>query len=123
MSAMTQVEIGWLAGLFEGEGTISIPRSTPKKSRSGVALRVVSTDCDVIERVRDVTGVGYVYASMPPLRKPYWTWVVQLKRDVARLLLAIYPLMGTRRQHKIAEAAEVLARTKTYRLAKDRYGR
>lgn len=68
-------------------------------------------DGDVVERLKTVTGSGCLY--MTPARenrKPIYTWLVSNRREVARILLAIAPLMGERRKARILEAAEVISK-------------
>jgi len=101
---MDSVDIAWVAGIFEGEGTISFSGSYPQ-------IAVSMTDFDVISKLGEVTGLGTI--TKRRLQEPYkqqWTWGVWNRRDVARLLCAISPLMGQRRRERIAGAAELLSR-------------
>lgn len=108
---MSQVDIGWLAGLIEGEGCVHRKRNfKPKYPLSKYApspiIAVQMVDEDIIRRLAEVTGVGNIrgpYCSKTALGKqPRWDWRVAKKRDVARLLLAIYPLLGQRRREQTA---------------------
>lgn len=105
---MTPFDIAWLAGIIEGEGSFTI-------RPGGVQLKVAMTDRDVVERMHAVAGVGFVngpYISKRGNRKPLWRWDVHRSPDVARILLAIAPLMGERRRGQIEAAADKLAVTK-----------
>lgn len=101
---LSTVEIAWLAGLFEGEGCISV-------KPNAVRLVVGMTDEDVVRRCRDVTGAGTLRWRTPsqPGWKPQLIWSVGHRRDVSRLLLAMAPLLGERRRSKALQAAEKLA--------------
>jgi hypothetical protein len=96
---MSQADIGWLAGIVEGEGSFKT------NGRTGIALEVAMTDQDVVQRLQDVTGVGRVNGPYWAKKstKPYWTWTVGKKAALARLVLAIYPLLGSRRQGRVAD--------------------
>lgn len=102
---MTPTEIAWLAGIVEGEGTILV------RGRTGVSVKVAMTDEDVVRRLHEVTGVGLLGGPFwsNNSTKPVWRWDLHRGEDVARILLAIYPLMGVRRGARIAEAADRLA--------------
>lgn len=103
---MTGVEIAWVAGIFEGEGTIGFSNA------SSVQVQVRMSDEDIVRRLKDVTGLGHVTGPYGGIgrNKPLWCWHVGAKRDVARLLLAVCPLLGARRRERVAEATERLGR-------------
>lgn len=94
------LDIAWLAGLFEGEGCIHVGGKTGNRTR----LTVNMTDADVVTRCRDLTGVGSLRWREHPQWKPQLIWSVSHRRDVARLLLAMVPLLGERRRAKALEA-------------------
>lgn len=100
-------ELAWLAGIIEGEGCIYFVNR--RGWRGGI--RVHMTDEDVVRRCLAVTGLGFIYAGTTPAGRPAWHWNVTRRDDCARLLLALYPLMGKRRQAKIAETAEKVCTT------------
>lgn len=104
---MKALDIAWLAGLFEGEGAIIF-----SKRDNGVRIQINSTDHDVLVRAKDKTGCGFIYGPFDngPNCKPLWHWQVQYAPDVARLLLAIGPMLCERRLARAGEAAERLAR-------------
>lgn len=104
---MNAVEIAWVAGIIEGEGTILVPGGGQYPS-----VRVAMTDEDVVRRLHSITGLGRVVPRKKgqPHFKPQWQWHVCSRREVARLLCAVAPLMGSRRTARIAEAADRLAR-------------
>jgi len=102
-----QLIIGYLAGIIEGEGTITFNkwnRQTPSPK-----IAVAMTDKDTIQRLYDVSGIGNL--TGPFIRgnyQPIYKWTVYSNADVTRLLLAIAPIMSERRREKILEAAECL---------------
>lgn len=100
------MDIAWVAGIIEGEGSIVCPTTPSTK----VVVTVRMTDVDVIQHLFDVTGIGRVNGPYQPkgknYYKPYWQWVVTQTADCSRLLLAVYPLLHSRRQAKVAEAVD-----------------
>lgn len=93
------IDAAWLAGIIEGEGTFTL------NSGKYVQVSVMMADRDIVERCRQVSGLGTVNGPIdhPRSRKPLFTWDVSNKRDIARLLLLIYPLLGERRRARVAE--------------------
>lgn len=104
---MTPVETAWLAGLFEGEGTLTTQHAS---ASTAVNLRIAMTDEDVIRRCASVTGMGRVYGPYAKRgnRKDIWCWTVSRLHEVEQIVLAIRPYLGARRALR---ADEVLART------------
>lgn len=68
-------------------------------------------DEDVVRRCLSITGVGTIYTSETPAGKPHWNWSVTRRDDCARLLLALYPLMGSRRQAKMSAMTDKIYST------------
>jgi hypothetical protein len=107
MNDLTERDLGWLAGILEGEGCFSI-------SQTGtVQVRVAMTDEDVVRRCQAVTGIGVILQQRQQQRQQMWRWSVNRARDVIDLLALVRPLMGQRRQTKIAECLEAAKRVGT----------
>ena len=74
--SMTEGEAMWFAGLFDGEGSVTL---TARRRCGGgtVRLAVYNTSLLLLERVVAVTGVGKVVKRRGKA-KPYhldaWTW-------------------------------------------------
>jgi hypothetical protein len=95
---VTELEIAWLAGLLEGEGSFMSPApSEPRQPR----ISIVMTDEDVIQRVAGLVGVKYINIRQENIKwKP--SYRVQLKGARAvQLMQAVRPHMGARRGAKI----------------------
>lgn len=89
--------VAWLAGLFEGEGSISRASGA---SRTGWRLSLTSTDYDVIVTVAQVAGCGRING---PYRrhnstKDFWTWNLAAASDVLAVLQEMHPFLHERRQ-------------------------
>lgn len=96
-------DLAWVAGIIEGEGSISV------RSNGLIEVHVNMTDLDVIQRLAAITGVGRVTGpAKPPRYKAHWKpiayWQVARQDDTAALLMTIFPFLGARRRAKAAEA-------------------
>lgn len=109
---MNEVEIAWVAGLLEGEGSFSIAKrgvtaaGRPKPNRQ-VHVTCGMTDRDVVERLLRTVGVGSIFldtrSRTNPKHKDLYTWRTAKRADVEALLRTIRPYMGLRRGAKIDE--------------------
>lgn len=89
----------WLAGLFEGEGTLSLQKN------NGWTLCICMCDEDVVRRAHDVGQVGSVTMRPPggPRRQPQWAWRVHGRLAIADIVERILPQLGQRRRAKAEE--------------------
>lgn len=78
---MTERELAWAAGLFEGEGTVCINKPT-RRNCGHLIVSVVNTDHEVLEyfaarwpgRIAKATGLD-------PLReRPAWVWLTAARK-------------------------------------------
>ena len=111
---MNDQEVGWVAGIIEGEGTIEC-RSNPSKAGTKwhPRLEVVSTDEDVVARLHRMVG-GHINGPYAPRArvaggdhygtKAIWRWRLSTDAAVVGLMEQIRPLMGERRGAKIDAA-------------------
>lgn len=105
-------DIYWMAGLFDGEGSISIKKRTNGKSDkmyTYVQLDLQSSDEDIVERLLRISQIGAIHEikRKTSTGKTMYGWNVGRKKDVIRFLTAIYPIMSLRRQAKIKEVVEL----------------
>ena len=95
------LDVAWLAGLLEGEGTF-FP-GPPSRPRSPV-LAIQMIDRDVIARVAQLMGVS----AMPVRpRRSHWstTYAVRIRGARAMAWMGrLHPLLGQRRQAQIVRA-------------------
>jgi hypothetical protein len=97
------VDLCWLAGWLEGEGSFCHPPpSDPRRPR----ILGISRDQDVIERVAAILGVGVTRVRDKRRASRTWSpcWRV-LKRGpgAVAVMTAVRPLMGQRRRDRIDE--------------------
>lgn len=84
-----QTELGWLAGIVDGEGYIS-----------GSGIYVTSTDPDILRRCLEVAGGGVISANKPDARgnrKPSWRWRLGWRAGAADVLADLLPLLCSRK--------------------------
>jgi hypothetical protein len=99
---MTDLELGWVAGLMEGEGCFYSKRTKSLVTR----IIVGSTDKDVLDKLASICGgkVGGPYLADKRV-KPFWNWNIW-GRKAYELMKLVRPLMGSRRQNKIDAVVE-----------------
>jgi hypothetical protein len=98
------VELGWLAGWLEGEGSFLAP--PPSDSRR-VRISGVTTDADVAREVGRLLDVSPLRSHPARERRLGWspTWrVLRRGTRAVALMRALYPLMGARRRAQIDSA-------------------
>lgn len=106
---MSDPRIAWAAGVFEGEGCISVVRSGPQAGRRA-SLNMKMTDRDVIERFRAAVGRGSIHEDKWYARRgqpSQWRWRVSAQSDVLHILDAFEPFLGERRRAASAAARAV----------------
>lgn len=99
MNDLMPSQVGWLAGIYEGEGSCAIT--------SGRAIRVeiVMTDKDVVDRVCALVGFGVVHTltQRNEKHKPVYRWSIGSSEAVEFLTL-ILPMLGKRRSARAKDA-------------------
>ncbi len=102
---MNDLELGWVAGLFEGEGCISIT------GERIVRLSVPSVDPDIIERLHGLVGIGAVYQQKYQVSSgethTLHRWQAGRLLEVQKLLRLLLPHLGLRRAAKARIALAV----------------
>jgi hypothetical protein len=94
-------EIAWAAGLFEGEGTVTLVGTQ-------FTLAVVNTDEEVIRRFDDVMCLGQLYGPYEnPMndgykRKPFFRWI-SCEYNALDAMQLLAPWLSTRRLDRAFE--------------------
>lgn len=101
---MTEVELAYVAGWLEGEGTFLLVRGRYPRVVGG------STDLDTLENLQRITGVGSIYEQPrhPDRRKTIWYWHVVPFNDAATLMRLLEPHMMSRRAAKIRKILDII---------------
>ena len=106
------IQLAWLAGIFDGEGCISIGNG--KARPNAVMLRVVlrSRDKFVIELVQYIAGGRLQYRPVQKSWRPncsdQWEWCLSRKAEVKVLLDELTPYLVLKKD-KALEAIEVIS--------------
>lgn len=97
-------DLRWLAGLLEGEGCFSAPKSRGWSP----SIQLCMTDRDVVERAAGMMGASvYSYSTKGrPNEKPTWRFNLS-GQMAAQWMMTLYVLMGSRRQKAIERALSV----------------
>ena len=106
-----QRSIEWAAGLFEGEGSISVIREKTKKGNLGRLRSQVTmsmTDYDVIKDFADTLEMKVYGPYQYGKYKPIWKVGVSKKPEVKRILRLLLPHLGSRRACKALDALDVI---------------
>ena len=107
LRTMNDLELGWVAGFLEGEGSFCLKRSRTDRPRA--SIQATSTDEDSLLRLAAYTGIGTVTGPYAPAKdgnKKVWKWGASFQADATSLLHALRPLMGTRRGARIDEVLQ-----------------
>lgn len=111
---LTSLELGYVAGILDGEGTIGIYRDRQWRGTTywNARLSVTSTDYRLIAWLKERLG-GYIdvhHQMRTDSRKPYSRWTLRKIADVTGLLLLVEPYLIIKRDH--AQLALAFLRTK-----------
>lgn len=82
---MTDLELAWAAGLFEGEGTVRINKPS-LRSWGAVCVSVVNTDRQILDWFQ-ARWPGYMKAAtgLQPNHREAWVWVIAARQAIAFL--------------------------------------
>ena len=106
----TELDIGYLAALYEGEGTCNrYVRHDPPRSYAQLVIRM--TDKEPLERLHRTFGGNFTGPYSEPSRsskgyKPIYRWSVGKLDGFEELANLIFPLLSPRRQGQIQEALD-----------------
>lgn len=96
------IEIAWLAGLLEGDGSFQLHDNGSRGKKSRCPLIALSMlDYDVVERVSKIFNCNIGKYLTPKKDKFIYTARTGRRSIVEPLILALYPYMGNRRQEQI----------------------
>ncbi|MCE5212500.1 MAG: LAGLIDADG family homing endonuclease [Deltaproteobacteria bacterium] len=123
----TDLEIGWLAGIIDGEGYIGFSRQNSKKVRSiRPDIQVVNCDPDVILKIRKILNImginPYIRERMHDKKKFSSNYILQMSRfsHVKKLIDTIGHLLTGEKQ-KRAKLMIELVNSRIIKTKRDRY--
>ena len=90
------VDAGYIAGLFDGEGSVDFAKRKEKRGNvQSILMRIEMTDEDVLKWVHETLGVGTVRKrNRSPSRKAHWkdAWVYSIRfRDALHVCKLLWP--------------------------------
>jgi hypothetical protein len=98
--AVTNLEVAWAAGIFEGEGSCN---PVPPRGKYTVPRQMVGVsqkDPWLLERLKDMFG-GHIYLKSDRRNpSPLYRWQIDGPRGRG-FLLTIYPFLSPRRKEQI----------------------
>jgi LAGLIDADG endonuclease len=104
-------EISYLAGLFDGEGTICIQKDTRPLSKDNgrnwnpiynVTFRVGMTHQRAVERFKEFFKVGFIDCEKSYHQfRPMWRYSIRRKDDVKNVIEKIHPHLMVKKEQAI----------------------
>ena len=111
---LTDIEIAWLAGLFEGEASFGIDIRSKKRyqvssSPPAPFIKIAMIDEDVISKVSQLLKKNYFSSKRLTVKnKQVFICHIGDRATLNYLLPRIFPYMGIRRQQKIQQCLDLL---------------
>ena len=108
----TRENLAWLAGIFEGEGSLHWTSPQPQQASGrhpggqSLVLSIGMTDEDVLQSFHRIAGVGTIYgpySPKPPSTKIKWTYRSQGAEAYA-LMVAMWHWLHCRRKENATSA-------------------
>lgn len=105
-SKILEVEVAYLAGFFDGEGSIFIStekhNSCPHKLRHHLTLRISNTNSDILHLLFSIFKVGVVKKQPTPEMETKgwtqdWVWVI-VSRGAVNLLEMMLPYLKVKKK-------------------------
>lgn len=111
MISIDRPELAWAAGLFEGEGCISLSRPKNSKNSAYPTAAIGMTDKEPIERFFRAVSIGRLQGPYKKSgsRKDVWEWRAHGLEQVEQVLALFWRYLSPRRK---ARAAEVIGGTR-----------
>lgn len=107
---MTDEELGWVAGFLEGEGSVSVSWTGPKRANKQIAWQCSQVQREPLERLQRYTGVGKIsgpYDYQRGNRQPFSIWRLARSADFDHLVCSVFHLLSPRRKAQILNAYEL----------------
>lgn len=111
---LTETEIAWLSGLFEGEASFGIDSRSQTKYKVSSSppspfIKISMVDEDVIKKVADLLNRTYFSPSRKTSKgKAVYTLHIGDRDTLIYLLPRLFPYLGKRRQESVQKCIDVL---------------
>ncbi len=95
---MTETQKAYLAGIIDGEGTVTLTRCHKNQTPSP-QLSVSNTDLELLEYIQNLVGCGQIQAKKKsePHHRQSWHWQTHSVRDNLYILEQIYPFLRVKK--------------------------
>lgn len=114
---MTEAEVAWAAGFFDGEGCTYFSVRAKQKGRQRrygyIGIGIAQTHPEVLERFQKITQAGKVYGPYPGRSKnenEYWRFTAH-HNDALKIIELIQPYLGS---VKLAQAEAALEKYRPF---------
>lgn len=107
----TPVDVAWAAGVFEGEGCITISGVTGPRPQA--RLKMNMTDEDVVRRFHLIVGIGTVREDRRFEKRGWkrqWEWYIGSRAGVLTVLDLFGPHLGARRSARAEQIRAYIER-------------
>jgi len=102
---LTGFDLGYLVGLFEGEGCVFFYKHIRSRKGHPVSFRagvfIGNTYRPMLEKVQSITGIGHIGNSsrkpIPGRRKQYYEWRVTAQKEALWFLENIFPYLAEKK--------------------------
>jgi hypothetical protein len=104
-SIISDLDAAYLAGLIDGEGTITLSKIKKSCVYKSTDISVASTTMDLLTFCRDTTNIGFISSkkNYKKHHKPSWTWRSRANQQNLVLLKQIIHYMKEPLKKKRAE--------------------
>lgn len=95
---MSETDAAWLAGFFDGEGTLC--QCLSGNGRKSWKISLPNTCLEAVQKCRELTGAGTVVkrkARTPGHWKDQWRWSVNSQRNIAAICRQMTPYLVVKR--------------------------
>lgn len=100
---MTDFDIGYIVGFFEGEGCICVTHYSRKGKRKNessfqVMVQIGNTNKAILDKICSLLGYGYVIPDRTKRKKPFYYFRVNKQADKLKFLEMIKPYLIEKKQ-------------------------
>jgi len=108
--------LGFVVGFFEGEGDILVSTSSvPGGAKYSLRVHMYNTDASLIEKVREVIGMGRIYRNSRAGRRTLHILRLGRMEDIYRFLAAVRPHLVSERKRRLTDLALEFMRRRALR--------
>ena len=97
LKELSPTEAAWLAGMFDGEGTLTSYMAGRNKQYRSPVIAIYNNHLPTIEACKALTGIGSI-AVKHNRTNPNFVWNVKSQRNIAAFLKQILPYSVTKKE-------------------------